>query len=69
MNLSPIATGDIVQVNKRGRVFLAVVGDVMPRTLTIRPLSGSINYFTAEAREVRTHYRKMGRPRQHKVRG
>lgn len=53
MTLASIKEGDIVAVDKRGRVFHALV--LKPRRqgeLSISPFDTRITYFTATAREV-----------------
>lgn len=60
MNLQSVREGDIVQVNKRGRLFLASVVEKERGKVKIDPLLDNINYFEASAREVVAHWRKSG---------
>lgn len=61
MTLTSVKEGDIVEVNKKGRVFLARVEAKQKGCVEIRPLHGNINYFEASAREIITHWRKARR--------
>jgi hypothetical protein len=61
-----IGPGDIVEVDKKGRVFHALVialaqGDSGRFELTLRPLDSRITYRTASVREVRQVWRRAGR--------
>lgn len=61
MQLASVRPGDIVRVDKKGRVFLADVTGKDKGRLKIQPHSGNINYFEAGAREIICHWRKSGR--------
>jgi hypothetical protein len=63
MELTSVRPGDIVRVNKRGRVFEALVLDKRRGELQIEPIQRGISYTTAAAREVICHGAKRGRPR------
>lgn len=52
MSLASVKPGDIVQVNKRGRKFHAIVLERTARELRVQPIDSRINYYTATAREV-----------------
>jgi hypothetical protein len=70
MMVGGIAPGDIVKVDKRGRIFYALVED-NPREepgLHIVPLDRRISYRAATGREVVEHYRKAGNHRRGKAR-
>lgn len=64
MNIAGIKAGDIVRVDKKGRVFEAFV-DAKPAdgVVPIAPISQAISYRSATAREVICHWSKCGRPR------
>lgn len=63
MRLAGIQTGDIVEVDRLGRRFHAVVTADAPGGLAIQPLDRRVTYRTCRAHEVRTHWSKRGRPR------
>ena len=70
MRLSSVQTGDIVECDVRGRVFLALVTEAgaVPEGcpadkpgLAIRPLLPAITYRHVTPRQVINHWRKAGR--------
>ena len=63
MRLAGIHTGDIVEVDRLGRRFHALVTGAAPRGLTVQPLDKRITYRSCRAHEVLTHWSKRGRPR------
>jgi hypothetical protein len=64
MRVRGIDPGDIVLVNKRGRLFHARVRAVEPSgVLRLEPLERHISYREATAREIVDHWRHAGRPR------
>ena len=63
MELASVRPGDIVRVNKKGRVFEAFVLRKRKGELEIEPIQRGITYTTASAREVICHWAKRGRPR------
>lgn len=63
MTLQSIHEGDIVRVNRKGRVFLADVTGKEKGLLRIRPHDRNNTYFEAKASEVQAHWRKMGKVR------
>lgn len=63
MELASVRPDDIVRVNKKGRVFEAVVLAKGKGGLKIEPIQRGITYTTASAREVIYHWAKRGRPR------
>ena len=63
MQLASVRPDDIVRVNKKGRVFEALVLGKRKGRLEIEPLQRGITYTTASAREVICHWAKRGRPR------
>lgn len=67
-SLTPIKPGDIVEVDRKGRFFFAVVVRKLPGLLDIRPLDSRITYTTAKANEVVSQYRKTKNCRQVSVR-
>ena len=63
MKLARVRPGDIVRVNKKGRVFEAFVLRKRRGELEIEPIQRGITYTTASAREVILHWARRGRPR------
>ena len=63
MELASIRPGDIVRVDKKGRVFEAFVLAKRRGGLEIEPIQRGISYTSASAREVVCHWVKRGRPR------
>jgi hypothetical protein len=63
MRLEGIEAGDIVEVDRLGRRFHALVSQNAPGGLTIQPLDKRISYRNCRAREVVGHWSKRGRPR------
>ena len=60
-----IDPGDLVLVNKRGRLFHARVRAVDPGgRLRVEPLERNISYREASAREIADHWRHAGKPRE-----
>jgi hypothetical protein len=64
MRLEGIETGDIVEVDRNGRRFYAVVTAPAPGGLSLAPTDRRVNYYTCRGREVIGHWAKRGRPRQ-----
>ncbi len=58
MNITDAAPGDIVRVNRKGRIFHAEVSGRTRSTLELVPLTRNINYHHARAREVTSHWRQ-----------
>jgi hypothetical protein len=63
MRLEGIETGDIVEVDRLGRRFHAVVAGISLGGLTIQPLDRKVTYRSCRAREVVGHWARRGRPR------
>jgi hypothetical protein len=63
MRLEGIQAGDIVEVDRLGRRFHALVGGNATDGLAIVPLDRRITYRACRAHEVLTHWAKRGRPR------
>lgn len=63
MRLEGIQSGDIVEVDRLGRRFHALVTENAPGGLALQPLDKRISYRSCRAREVRAHWAKRGRPR------
>jgi hypothetical protein len=63
MQLATVRPGDIVRVDKKGRVFEAFVLAKRDRVVDIEPIPRGISYTTASAREVICHWARRGRPR------
>lgn len=63
MRLEGIQTGDIVEVDLRGRRFYALVTAPAPGGLAVAPIDRRINHYSCRSREVIGHWAKRGRPR------
>ncbi len=63
MRLEDIRAGDIVEVNRLGRRFHALVGGSTDGGLSIEPLDRRVTYRTCRPHEVMAHWAKRGRPR------
>ena len=64
VRLEGIQTGDIVEVDRNGRRFHALVTGQAPGGLALAPTDRRINYYSCRSREVVGHWSKRGRPRQ-----
>jgi hypothetical protein len=63
MRLEGIQAGDIVEVDRLGRRFHALVGGSADGGLSIEPFDRRVTYRTCRPHEVRAHWAKRGRPR------
>ncbi len=63
MRLEGIQTGDIVEVDRLGRRFHALVSGPANGGLSIQPLDRRISYRSCRAHDVISHWAKRGRPR------
>jgi hypothetical protein len=63
VRLEGIQSGDIVEVDRLGRRFHALVNGTAPAGLGIQPLDRRITYRSCRAHEVVAHWAKRGRPR------
>ncbi len=63
MRMEGINTGDVVEVDHKGRRFHAIVTGPAPGGLALRPLDRGVNRYSARSREVIGHWAKRGRPR------
>ena len=63
MRLEGIHAGDIVEVDRMGRRFHALVTGPAPGGLSIQPLDRRITYRSCTAHQVLAHWAKRGRPR------
>lgn len=63
MRLEGIDNGDIVEIDRMGRRFHALVSGAAPGGLAIQPLDRRVTYRSCRAREVVAHWAKRGRPR------
>ena len=63
MRLEGIESGDIVEIDRLGRRFHALVSGNAPGGLAIQPLDRRVSYKSCRAREVVAHWSKRGRPR------
>jgi hypothetical protein len=64
MRREGIEAGDIVEVDRLGRRFHALVSANTVLGLSIQPLDRKVTYRSCRAREVVSHWSKRGRPRQ-----
>jgi len=63
MRLEGIVAGDIVEIDRLGRRFHAIVTGGSLAGLSIQPLDRKVTYRNCRAREVVAHWSKRGRPR------
>jgi hypothetical protein len=63
MRLEGIQTGDIVEVDRGGRRFHAIVTAPAPGVLALSPVDRHVSYYSCRSREVVGHWAKRGRPR------
>jgi hypothetical protein len=63
MRLEGIQIGDIVEVDRLGRRFHALVTGNTSGGLSIQPLDRRISYRSCRAHDVVSHWAKRGRPR------
>jgi hypothetical protein len=63
MRLEGIQTGDIVEVDRLGRRFHALVTGNATGGLAVAPLDRRVTYRSCRAHEVVAHWSKRGRPR------
>ncbi|HWF75316.1 MAG TPA: hypothetical protein VG186_18360 [Solirubrobacteraceae bacterium] len=63
MRLEAIQAGDIVEVDRLGRRFHALVTGTAPGGLAVAPLDRRVTYRSCRAHEVVAHWSKRGRPR------
>lgn len=61
MRLEGIKTGHIVEVDRLGRRFHAIVTGPAPGGLALQPIDRRVNYYTCRSREVVGHWAKRGR--------
>jgi hypothetical protein len=64
MRLEGIMAGDIVEVDRLGRRFHAIVTGQAPGGLAVQPLDRRITYRSCRAHDVLGHWSRRGRPRQ-----
>ena len=58
MNLQGVKDGDIVRIDKKGRIFLAEVTGKERGKIRVSPITNGITYHEASAREIVAHWRK-----------
>jgi hypothetical protein len=63
VRLEGIQSGDIVEVDRLGRRFHALVTGNAPEGLAFQPLDRRITYRSCRAHQVLAHWAKRGRPR------
>lgn len=66
MTLGAVKPGDIVRIDKRGRIFLAEVNERISETgkrtrLVVTPITSGITFREASASEVIGHWKRMSR--------
>jgi hypothetical protein len=68
MRLEGIKTGHIVEVDRLGRRFHAIVTGAGPGGLELQPIDRRVNYYSCRSREVVGHWAKRGRSTHRKSR-
>jgi hypothetical protein len=63
MRLEGIQTGDIIEVDRLGRRFHALVTGSANGGLHLQPLDKRVTYRSCRAHDVVAHWAKRGRPR------
>jgi hypothetical protein len=64
MRLEGIHSGDIVEVDHKGRRFYALVTGSASGGLAIQPTDRHVSHYTCRSREVVGHWARRGRPKQ-----
>jgi len=64
VRLANVLVGDIVLVNRKGRVFHALVTHTEPHALGLEPIEKRITYRRCTAHDVVGHWARRGRPQQ-----
>jgi hypothetical protein len=64
VRLEGIQVGDIVEIDRLGRRFHALVTGNANGGLTVQPLDRRITYRSCRSHDVIAHWSKRGRPRQ-----
>lgn len=64
VRLEGIHTGDIVEVDRKGRRFHALVTGTATGGLSLQPTDRRVNYYSCRSREVIGHWARRGRPRE-----
>ena len=62
MRLDGIDVGDIVQVERRGWVFYALVTGSDDESLRLEPLDRRVSYYHCRPREIRAHWSRSWPP-------
>jgi hypothetical protein len=62
MRLANVLAGDIVLVNRKGRVFHAIVTATEPRGLALEPIDRHVTYRRCSSHDVVGHWSRRGRP-------
>ncbi len=64
MRLEGIGIGDVVEIDRHGRRFHALVTATAPGGLTLQPLDRRVNYHTCRSQQVIGHWARRGRPKE-----
>lgn len=64
MRLEGIRIGDVVEIDRHGRRFHALVTGTTPGGLMLQPLDRRVNYHNCRSHQVIGHWAKRGRPKQ-----
>jgi hypothetical protein len=62
VRLANVLVGDIVLVNRKGRVFHAIVTKTEANGLGVEPLDKRVTYRSCSAHDVAGHWSRRGRP-------
>lgn len=63
MRLEGIKAGDVVEVDRHGRRFHALVTGAVQGGLALQPLDRRVSYHSCRSHQVIGHWAKRGRPR------
>lgn len=58
MSISNVKTGDIIEVEKKGRKFYAMVTGLAPRMVSFDPIEKNVSYRNCTSNEVVGHWRR-----------
>lgn len=63
MRLEGIKIGDVVEIDRHGRRFHALVTGIVAGGLTLQPIDRRVNYHGCRSHQVIGHWARRGRPR------